>query len=87
MADLRQGLSDSRKSTRQLFALLRKAGPLDRDQRLKLYQFIIWRNNIHSTNDLLPHEIEAVITQLRTWDQAGVLKDQIQSCTTTPERN
>lgn len=75
------------KQTRQLFALLRKAGPLDRDQRLRLYRFIIWRNNIHSTNDLAPHEIEAVITQLRTWDQAGVLKGQIQSCTTTAERN
>lgn len=71
------------KQTRQLFALLRKAGSLDRDQRLKLYQFILWRNNIQSTNDLLPHEIEAINTQLRTWDQAGVLADQIQKCTTT----
>lgn len=75
------------KATRQLFALLRKAGPIDRDQRIRLYRFIIWRNNIESTNDLASHEIDAIVTQLRTWDQAGVLKDQVQSCTTTPERN
>ncbi|MEE3066529.1 MAG: hypothetical protein VYA67_21740 [Actinomycetota bacterium] len=65
------------KQTRQLFALLRKAGPLDRDQRLALYRHLIWRNNIDSTNDLAAHEIEAVVTQLRTWDQAGALKHQV----------
>jgi hypothetical protein len=65
------------KQTRQLFAILRKAGPLDREQRLRLYRFLVWRNNIDTTNDLSHHELEAVVTQLRIWDQAGVLTEQV----------
>lgn len=64
---------------RQLFAILRKAGPLTRDQRLRLYRFIVWRNNIDSTNDLSRHELEAIVTQLRTWDSVGVLAYQVAS--------
>jgi hypothetical protein len=67
------------KRTRQLFALLRKAGPimLDRDKRLALFRFILWRNNVNSTNDLAPHEIEALVTQLNIWDGAGVLAGEV----------
>lgn len=65
------------KLTRQLFAILRKAGPLTREQRVLLYRCIIWRENIDSTNDLAPYELDALVTQLRTWDQAGCLAYQV----------
>lgn len=65
------------KLTRQLFAILRKAGPIDREQRLRLYRNIIWRENIDSTNDLAPYEIQALVTQLRFWDHAGVLAERV----------
>jgi len=68
----------SDKLTRQLFAILRKAGRLTRDERVRLYRWIIWRDNITSTNDLSTHELEAIVSQLRTWDQAGVLASEIE---------
>jgi hypothetical protein len=70
---------DRSRSMRHLFALLREAGSLTRDDRLALYQFIVCRNDIYSTDDLNDIEVRTVIHALRGWKADGRLTAMVRS--------
>jgi hypothetical protein len=67
---------DDRK-TRHLFALLHQANITNRQDRLNLYTNIIGRP-VHSTNDLTPIELQALIQTLDYWNRNNELHTQTQ---------
>jgi hypothetical protein len=69
------------KLTRQLFALLRKAGVdntvKNKPRRLAIYRFMTGRDDITSTNNLTPQELSEMVTALYQWDKKRVLAKQV----------
>jgi hypothetical protein len=62
---------------RRLYAILRHAGPLDRDSRLRLFRYILWRPAVQSTDDLDEIDLRAVIQTLEYWLASDRLVEQM----------
>jgi hypothetical protein len=63
--------------TRKAIDLLKAAGVTDRDERLLVYQFIAWRPNITSTNDLNDRELQAVVDVIDYWTRYLDIKEMV----------
>jgi hypothetical protein len=60
---------DRDRQMRRLFGVLHHAGVTDRDDRLRLYQFVVCRP-VGSTNDLTGVEIDAIAQAVESWVSA-----------------
>jgi hypothetical protein len=69
--------------TRRLFALLREATISDRDERLRLFSWILCRP-IHTTNELRDIELDTVLNVLSNWQREKQLVEQAKKYAEAP---
>lgn len=63
----------------KIHAILGIAKVKDRNHKLEVYRFILWRPDIDSTNDLNDEELKTVADTLAFWERSGpeVLADGV----------
>lgn len=69
--------------TRRLFALLREAKISDRDERLRLFAWILCRP-VHTTNELDDIDMDTVLSVLSTWQRQKELPEQAKKYAEAP---
>jgi recombination protein RecT len=79
--DERPVYEHDQKDTRQLFALLRKAGidntVANKERRMAIFRFITGRDDIDSTNHVTPEELSDMAAILYSWDKQKVLGKKV----------
>jgi hypothetical protein len=70
----------SQKVKAKIHAILGVAKVKDRNHKLEVYRFILWRPDIDSTNDLDDEDLKVVADTLSYWERCGpeVLADGVQ---------
>lgn len=59
--------------TRKLYALLGAAGVKDREDRLRIFRWVLCEDSINSTDDLSPIQMRAIVDVLDHWQRHGEL--------------